>query len=163
MDNPGYNSNFLPSVSKLPLLLNHGGHSRNFLGPPSVFGFGGLQTGDTSTIYQLDNVSKNDMTRMFISPTADVLAQKRNSRIIPGSLTHLPLGSNGSNSTLHTPNRGIPNIYMSPDHTESEVLVMMGSPQQRTTPGRIGNLKIPSMVLDDLIDEERERGDESNK
>ena len=64
-----FTSDYGGSVSKLPLLNK------------SFANVNGSQTGDNSTIYQSEVgaavTSKHDLTKMFVSPTAEVMQHKR--------------------------------------------------------------------------------------
>ncbi|KAK6458010.1 uncharacterized protein RJT20DRAFT_133451 [Scheffersomyces xylosifermentans] len=105
----GFGSEYQPSVAKLPLLTPSmtmlSGFGTNFASPALA---NGSQVGDTSTIYQSEvgvPASKHDLTKMFISPTAEVMQHKRvRSSSYGGSITNLSFigvgAFNGSSSNL---------------------------------------------------------------
>ncbi|KAI5951542.1 hypothetical protein KGF54_004616 [Candida jiufengensis] len=169
-----YTNHHGTSISKLPLLNNR---SYNNVGAGSQFG-------DNSTIYQSDMANattKYDLTKMFISPTAEVMQHKRVKSFNTPSLTNLPFG--GSNSNLGNPSPAtnrhsqlVPNLYINNEINNSEYLInqqQMGlndqnsqMNQQNQTPPQQkqqqqqqqqrnqpnGRKTIPSMYLEDLID-----------
>ncbi|EMG50781.1 hypothetical protein SBY92_001570 [Candida maltosa Xu316] len=149
------------SVSKLPLL------NRSFAN------VNGSQAGDNSTIYQSEvgaaATSKHDLTKMFVSPTAEVMQHKRvrSSHYNP-SLTNLSFGGSTSNLVNPSPatNRhaqAVPSLYINQEGNNSDYsLSQQGSmapssvqqqqQQQLNTPSNRRTL--PSMYLEDLIDKE---------
>ncbi|KAI5964799.1 uncharacterized protein KGF55_001869 [Candida pseudojiufengensis] len=167
-----YTNHHGASISKLPLLNNR---SYNNLG-------GGSQYGDNSTIYQSDNnaTTKHDLTKMFISPTAEVMQHKRVRSFNTSSLTNLPFG--GSNSNLVNPSPAsnrhsqlVPNLYINNEINNSEYSINQQQQQPQTEQSSQSNLHlnqqplqsqsqsqqrgqpngrktIPSMYLEDLID-----------
>lgn len=143
-------------LSRLPFLTS----SRTNLG-----GFGGSQVGDTSTIYASESgaaTSKHDLTKMFISPTAEVMQHKRVRSAYGGSSLNLTLLGGGMAGS--SPNVGqhrvskVPSMYMNSETNNSQTS-LTGSPAQNpqsprnvlTTPVKSRNT-IPSMYLEDLID-----------
>ncbi|CAK7909815.1 hypothetical protein CAAN1_21S00716 [[Candida] anglica] len=160
------NTEYSPSVAKLPLLSNHKANRSVTGGAPSLLGGdfgGGSQAGDASTIYQSEagtTTSKHDLTRMFISPTAEVMTHKRvRSSNFGGSVTNVSLVG-GSQVNLHNPSpatnrysQAIPSLYMNSEQNDSDYSVPVSSPQRRAEVGRAGKKKVPSMYLDDLIDQ----------
>lgn len=155
------------SISKLPLL------NRSFGNLP-----GGSQVGDNSTIYQSDvavPASKHDLTKMFISPTAEVMQHKKTKSYNP-SLTNLPLGGSASNLANPSPatNRHsqlVPSLYINNEINNSEYSVAQHNPSiqqslheegqspaqrsdelQQNTRNQNPRKTIPSMYLEDLID-----------
>lgn len=154
------------SVSKLPLLSHH---------PTKSFGGSTSQLGDTSTLYQSEigvPASKSDMTKMFISPTAEVMSHQRvKSSQYSGSLTNLSL-PNGSHTNLTTSSpmnkrtSAIPNLYLDGEVNNSDYSISNASKSNNLTPVNLQHLNsndqlntkhtrktIPSMYLEDLIDE----------
>lgn len=164
-NNLNMNSEYQLSVAKLPLLSQH---------QTSNMG-GGSQVGDTSTIYASETghaTSKHDLTKMFISPTAEVMTHKRvrSSHYGGGSTSNLSLlGGSTSNLANPTPatNRHsqlYPSLYINNDTNNSEYSLNAASQPQNapTSPSNQGlavprsNRKtIPSMYLDDLIDDDK--------
>lgn len=160
------NSEYQPLVAKLPLLSHHNA-SRSIGGGSQV---GGIY-GNESSFYQASEVgtltSKNDLSKLFISPTAEVMGHRRNkSNTFSGSTANLSVagGAGGSQSHMSSPQHrysqhGVPNIYMNSETDYSDSLVggapasSISSPQRRAEPGRQGRSTIPSMYLDDLIDQ----------
>ncbi|CAI5756501.1 unnamed protein product [Candida verbasci] len=159
------------SISKLPLL----NQTKSFMGN---FGNNGSQHGDTSTIYQseYDNnvaTSKHDLTKMFISPTAEVMQHKRVKSYNP-SLSNISLGNIGGGSTSNLVNPSpatnrhsqlVPNLYINnegnnSDYSLSQQLGSEGSntPQMQQQNNLLNTTKsrrqLPSMYLEDLIDKE---------
>ncbi|CAK9435427.1 uncharacterized protein LODBEIA_P01540 [Lodderomyces beijingensis] len=159
---PGHTT--APSISKLPLLSRPGAN------------FGTSQSGDGSTIYQSDiaagATSKHDLTKMFISPTAEVMQQKRFKSQYNASLTNLPFGSSATNLVNPSPatNRHsqlVPNLYISGEGNNSDYSLAQSqgpphprshqlTPEQndvrqqleRTNPRQT----VPSMYLEDLFE-----------
>ncbi|RCK67863.1 hypothetical protein Cantr_03128 [Candida viswanathii] len=150
------------SVSKLPLLNKSFGN------------INGSQAGDNSTIYQSEVgaavTSKHDLTKMFVSPTAEVMQHKRvrSSHYNP-SLTNLSFGGSTSNLVNPSPatnrhSQVVPNLYINQegnnsDYSLSQAGLMAPSTQQQqqtqqqlSTPANRRTL--PSMYLEDLIDNE---------
>ncbi|WLF77221.1 hypothetical protein PVL30_000931 [Lodderomyces elongisporus] len=175
-----YTGNQAGSVSKFPLLStrsygNFGGSQVGGNGS-GVGGVGG--GGDTSTIYQSDvggPTSKHDLTKMFISPTAEVMQQKRyNKSVYNPSLTNLPFGSSATNLTNPNPatNRHsqlVPNLYINNESNNSEYSLAQSqvpqseqgtssdqNDQQDLRQQQLNTVKprqqLPSMYLEDLID-----------
>lgn len=159
------------SVAKLPLLSSH--HpSRSHLSGFNVGG-SGSQIGETSTLYASETAqatSKHDLTKMFISPTAEVMTHNRTkstqlgggSSIFAGSSSNLvhPAPATSRHSQL------VPSLYINEmnnsdysinSHTASPPHLHTSSAKQdpqRQTPGRQARKAIPSMYLEDLIDRE---------
>lgn len=153
------------SISKLPLL------NRSFVNLPG----GGSQSGDSSTIYQSDVMvpaSKNDLTKMFISPTAEVMQHKK-SRSFNASVTNLPFGGSATNLASPSPatNRHsqlVPSLYINNEINNSEYSLAQHNPsiqqsihgdspsqrndQQTDSRNQTPRKTIPSMYLEDLID-----------
>ena len=150
------------SVSKLPLLNKSFGN------------INGSQVGDNSTIYQSEVgaavTSKHDLTKMFVSPTAEVMQHKgvRSSHYNP-SLSNLSFGGSTSNLVNPSPatnrhSQVVPNLYINQEVNNSDYsLSQQGSmaassqqqsqqQQQLSTPSNRRTL--PSMYLEDLIDKE---------
>ncbi|KAI3405739.2 hypothetical protein KGF56_001346 [Candida oxycetoniae] len=143
------------SISKLPLL------NKSF----AYQGVGGgSQAGDNSTIYQSEiaaPTSKHDLTKMFISPTAEVMQQKRFKAPYNQSLTNLAFGGSTSNLSNPSPasNRHsqlVPSLYIDNEMNNSDY-----SLAQSQFPHQQGALDqndirprppVPSMYLEDLID-----------
>lgn len=147
------------SISKLPLM-----------NPSKVFSgnFNGSQQGDNSTIYASETngaaTDKRDLTKMFISPTAEVMQHKR-----VRTSQYNPIFSNaslaGSTANLNNPgNRHsqlVPSLYMNMEANNSEDGLKEGSEHpaysinssQQNTPGRNNRRALPSMYLEDLIDQ----------
>lgn len=163
------------SVAKLPLLVSQTSRStlNAFILPGGNVGGGSTTGGDNSTIYQSEYqgaTSKHDLTKMFISPTAEVMYHKRNksaqygsqmggsvSSIFGGSTTNLgnpPIATN-RHSTF------VPSMYINNDVNNSDYSLANNSmppsdpntPQSRQTPTRGQRKTVPSMFLEDLIDE----------
>ncbi|KAI5968878.1 hypothetical protein CANMA_002052 [Candida margitis] len=155
------------SISKLPLLNRSFGNLA-----------GGSQAGDNSTIYQSDvavPAAKHDLTKMFISPTAEVMQHKRNKSYNP-SLTNLPFGGSASNLASPSPatNRHsqlVPSLYINNEinnsdysiaqhnasnqqslHEDSQNHPQLSEQQQQSSTTRTPRKTIPSMYLEDLID-----------
>lgn len=165
-NNTAYGNNITPSaltfnmnteyqlVAKLPLLAHN--PSRSFLGMGA-----GSQAGDTSTIYASEAghaTSKHDLTKMFISPTAEVMGHKRvKSSQYNGSVTNLSF-MGGSTSNLATPvpasNRHsqMPSLYINNEVNNSDYSLATDTQSQQAP--RSNRKTIPSMYLDDLIDEQ---------
>lgn len=161
----GYNSDFQPSVSKLPLLSHS--RSRSLLNGLNY----SSQGGDTSTIYASDTgaaVSKNDLTKMFISPTAEVMTHKRNKS---GNLINSSRSVIGASTTnLANPNPAtsrhsqlIPNLYLSNEVNSEYSLATRPlsatkaeqdstSDEDKSNTNRAPRRAIPSMYLEDLIE-----------
>lgn len=141
--------------SKLPFLLQ------------ARSGFGGSTSGDASTIYgsEAGGVSKHDLTRMFISPTAEVMQHKRvkSSHGMwpnPGSSTASQLNGSGSVSVLGGPsnrNSQTMPMYMMRDTNNSDSSLQVpsvGTPLVQTSSpntGRQPRKTIPSVYLEDLM------------
>lgn len=145
-------------LSKLPFLQSKqpfGGLGGGIYSP----GFNGSQVGDTSTIYASENgnaTSKHDLTKMFISPTAEVMQHKRvRSTQFGSSTTNLSL-MGGSNPNLASPaNRHlqvVPNLYVNQETNNSDYS-LAHNPGAAPPPPRSGRKTIPSMYLEDLMDE----------
>ncbi|ODQ79894.1 hypothetical protein BABINDRAFT_161564 [Babjeviella inositovora NRRL Y-12698] len=122
--------------------------------------------GDYSSLYngsQVDNRSfsvnspamKADVTKMFVSPTADIMNHKRGLRPNPlGSNVSLTGGYPGQRSSY------IPSIYMNEELSESQPSIApmssvsqninntFGTGRTPTTPRKA----VPSMYLDDLLE-----------
>jgi len=187
----GFGSEYQPSVAKLPLLTPSmtmlSGFGNNF--GNSVLG-NGSQVGDTSTIYQSDvgvPASKHDLTKMFISPTAEVMQHKRVKS--NGSMTNVSLfgmgAFNGSSSNLvNIPghrnsqglyhdgslvnvagNRNSQGMYNNGNNSDYSVADTQrheqhsgapihtgGTPLVNAEGPRTARKQIPSMYLEDLID-----------
>lgn len=147
-------------VSRLPLLSHH--PSKSIL---SGLGASGSQVGDTSTITasEPDFAQKHDMTRMFISPTADAMHKRVRSSVYGGLGPSMPsLLAGGSTTNLANPqpatNRHsqlIPSLYVNSEANNSDYGLNVpgrsnvGSPRQGASGAR---KPIPSMYLEDLID-----------
>lgn len=149
------------SVSKLPLLNK------------SFANINGSQVGDNSTIYQSEVgaaiTSKHDLTKMFVSPTAEVMQHKRvrSSHYNP-SLTNLSIGGSTSNLANPSPatnrhSQVVPNLYINQEVNNSDYSLsqqglvapstqQLQQQQQLSTPPNRRTL--PSMYLEDLIDKE---------
>ncbi|KAG7194231.1 uncharacterized protein KQ657_004949 [Scheffersomyces spartinae] len=173
------------SVAKLPLLVSQSSRTTlNAFMLPMGGGGGGSQAGgggstvggDNSTIYQSEYqgaTSKHDLTKMFISPTAEVMYHKRTkssqygnplgggsvSSIFGGSTTNLgnPPIATSRHSTF------VPSLYINNDVNNSDYSLANtsipppsdnNSPQTRQQPGRSQRKTVPSMFLEDLIDEQ---------
>lgn len=161
------NSEYHLSVAKLPLLSHH--RSRSVL---NGFNTGSMsQVGDTSTIYASETgaTSKQDLTKMFVSPTAEIMTHKKTKSGLGPQL----FGGSSSNLSHPTPatNRHsqlIPSLYINNDINNSDYSITShytGNPsknqnanQAGTPPGatrNMGRRAIPSMYLEDLIDKEQ--------
>lgn len=153
------------SVSKLPLLSHH--TSRQHLG--GFNGASGSQVGDTSTIYASDAAaatSKHDLTKMFISPTAEVMTHNRSKSGQFGGSTASLFGGSTNNlvNPLPATNRHsqlVPNLYINNETNNSDYSLsshaqsqQAQAQQQLNTPGKNNRRAIPSMYLEDLIDKE---------
>ncbi|EGV65968.1 hypothetical protein CANTEDRAFT_101593 [Yamadazyma tenuis ATCC 10573] len=171
-------------VGKLPLLSHHATKSFSDMNG----GYIDSQLGDTSTLYQSEvgmPTVKNDVTKMFISPTAEVMSHNRVKSQIFGSNTNLFNNSmsNMSNTPDQTQHSTIPNLYISNDNTNSEYSLSTNtnshtnnhypiqrdmskqdipehlqrmaanSSSQNTLNVKPNRKTIPSMYLEDLIDE----------
>lgn len=157
------NADYQQSVSKLPLLSHH--RSKSVLS-----GFGG----DNSTIYASEagqQTTSHDMTRMFISPTAEAMYNVKGGGAKNASLSVANLSLVGSSTTnLSNPqpasNRHsqlIPNLYVNNEINNSEYSINhfaspashpVSSPRFLTrSPIRKNGKPIPSMYLDDLMDD----------
>jgi hypothetical protein len=147
------------SVAKLPLLTKPvlgGGLGNSNLGSTI--------TGDTSTIYQSEighATSKHDLTKMFISPTAEVMQHKRTRSGPFGSSTTNVSMLGGSTSNLHLPatNRHsqlIPSLYINNEVDGSEFSLAPSNntsvPGSQSNQTRKPRKTIPSMYLEDLMD-----------
>lgn len=146
-------TNDVYSVAKLPLLTKTG------LG-------GGLGyqdstiNGDNSTIYQSEfagSTSKPDLTKMFISPTAEVMQHKRTRSNFNGSVSNFSMVGSQTNvnpSPQHQHSQ-IPNLYINNDHNNSDFNIQANAnPQARANANP--RKTIPSMYLDDLVGNKRE-------
>lgn len=126
---------------RVPLLNRASGMGFFPAGPP-------LSAADTSTIYQLEAGAatlKHDLTKMFVSPTAEM--QHKRAKSYAASATNLSFANNGLATNLPG-NRHltlIPLMYM--DNGASEQLLDI---PKRDSHG--GRKTIPSMYLEDLID-----------
>lgn len=154
------------SIAKLPLLN----------GSKTGLTSSGSQLGDTSTLYQSDvgvPTSKHDLTKMFISPTEEVMTHHRaKSTQFGGSIANLNI-LNGSNSNLASPGQHVPSLYMNNETNNSDYSLSTNTKSQ-TQSNRASHLSnlgaasagadnslnvkhnrktIPSMYLEDLIDE----------
>lgn len=152
--NNGYGYSMTPqstadfySVAKLPLLTKTG------LG--GGLGNNGDSTiNDTSTIYQSEfnsTTSKSDLTKMFISPTAEFMHHKRTKSSLNNSSNFSLIGSQ-TNSFPSPQNRysQIPNLYINNDHNNSEINQLEASDVTNlntVTPRKM----IPSTYLEDLV------------
>ncbi|RLV95916.1 Vacuolar membrane protein [Spathaspora sp. JA1] len=144
------------SVSKLPLLSNTTRAMSTFIN------FNGSQAGDASTISEAQHqaTAKQDLTKMFISPTAEVMQHKRvRSSFNPSSLTNLPFGA--SSTTLMNQNRHsqIPSLYINNNNSDYSVSQQEQQAQDEGSDplnqsGRANRRALPSMYLEDLIDKE---------
>ncbi|ODV80519.1 uncharacterized protein CANTADRAFT_25033 [Suhomyces tanzawaensis NRRL Y-17324] len=120
---------------------------------------GGSVVGDNSTIYASEAgaaTSKHDLTKMFISPTAEVMQHKRvRSSQYGGSTTNLSMLGGSTTNLIPASNRHsqMPSLYINNDNNSEYSLSQAGSaPHQGHTP-RSNRKTIPSMYLEDLIDE----------
>lgn len=146
------NSEYQPTVSKLPLFSHHA--------TKSVISIGGSQFGgDTSTIFASETGQQpHDMTKMFISPTAEAMNSIKggknpsvaNLSLVGASTTNLsnPVPATNRHSQL------IPSLYLNSEINNSEYSMGPASPPvtERRAPNR-GKAPIPSMYLDDLMDD----------
>lgn len=115
----GQGHNHSHSVTKLPLLSSQGTKSMTGLGG-GVGGAGGSQFGDTSTLYQSEiggtaATSKHDLTKMFVSPTAEVMSHNVNKPShINNSVPDLSYLGSSTNLSTNTDRNStiIPNLYM---------------------------------------------------
>lgn len=171
------------SMGKLPLLSHHPSKSVTGLGGSGT----SSQLGDTSTLYQSEfggsvAASKHDLTKMFISPTAEVMQHKRGKSSQFGSTTDfgvLGSQSNLSNSITDSPVHGgrnsmvVPNLYVNHEINNSDYSLGPNGRNQDPSlaaPDHLQHLSmntnanhqlntksnrktIPSMYLEDLIDE----------
>jgi len=147
------------SVTKLPLLTKTG-----LGGGLGTNNLGSTITGDTSTIYQSEighATSKHDLTKMFISPTAEVMQHKRTrSGQFGSSTTNVSmLGGSTSNVQLPATNRHsqlIPSLYINNEVDGSEFSLAPSNntsvPGSQTNQSRKPRKTIPSMYLEDLMD-----------
>ena len=152
-------SNMTPQTS-----LNFNGEylsKFSFLTPSRTnLGFGGSQVGDNSTIYASESgtaTSKHDLTKMFISPTAEVMQHKRVRSNYGGSSLNLSLfgGVAGSSTNVASPHRAskVPSMYMNSEGNNSESSFSVSQTQNAlNVPGNKSRKTIPSMYLEDLID-----------
>lgn len=145
------NTEYRLSVAKLPL-LNHQ-HNKSL--------FSGIELGDNSTLYasEAGAATRSDLTNMFISPTAEVMAHKRNKST--SNLSSLGGSTTNFNSVLPAPatsrhSQILPSLYINSDTNNSDMALSSrqseASVQPRATPGRGEKKTIPSMYLDDLIE-----------
>ncbi|KAK6465272.1 hypothetical protein DFJ63DRAFT_332704 [Scheffersomyces coipomensis] len=165
----------LHSISPSKSLM-FGNHHQNYAGS---------QMGDNSTIYNSEPgaaTSKHDLTKMFISPTAEVMSHKRiKSGQFGGSTANVSMyggsGYNGSAPNLvNTANSRlsqVPNLYINNDFNNSEYSLSVYQQQQQQilqqqqqqqesmsnvaspqTAPRSTRKTVPSMYLEDLIDNE---------
>lgn len=146
------NSEFQPVVSKLPLFSHHPSKS--------VISMGGSQFGgDTSTIFASETGQQpHDMTKMFISPTAEAMNSIKggknpsvaNLSLVVASTTNLsnPVPATNRHSQL------IPSLYLNTEINNSEYSMGPASPPatESRAPNR-GKTPIPSMYLEDLMDD----------
>lgn len=166
------NTEYQSSVAKLPLLSHH--PSKSVL---SGLNNNGSQVGDTSTIYASETgaaTSKHDLTKLFISPTAEAMTHKKARASYYGgnanagaSVTNLSLLGNSTTNLANPPaasNRHsqlIPSLYVNneinnSDYTLSTNANGAGSTMASPTHQPRSNRKtIPSMYLDDLIDDDK--------
>ncbi|CUM62700.1 uncharacterized protein PRCAT00000256001 [Priceomyces carsonii] len=163
-------NDYQQSVTKLPLLSHH--RNRSLL-----MGFGGSNTSDSqvgdSGVYssEVGATSKHDLTKMFISPTEEVMQHKRNKSntsqsILGGSVTNFsnpPAASNWHSQIL-------PNLYINKEVNNSDYSVSNSArdnvqkdekdergesydgPRSPSRGARADRRMIPSMYLEDLID-----------
>ncbi|KAK6205111.1 uncharacterized protein RJT21DRAFT_111645 [Scheffersomyces amazonensis] len=173
-----------PTISKIPLISP----SKSLL-----FGnqsYSASQVGDNSTIYNSETgpTSKHDLTKMFISPTAEVMSHKRNrSGQFGGSTTNSIYGGNGTHSgsvpnLINNPGSRlsqVPNLYVNNEFNNSDYSLSVyppvqqqpqGTPQSHQTShhGSVSSFAspqagprstrktVPSMYLEDLIDDQQE-------
>lgn len=150
------------SNSKLPYLNNSNKSMLSGLG------------GDTLTIYASESggaTSKHDLTKMFFSPTADVMQHKRmrSTGYLTGSTSNLSMfgtPQNGGGSqvggSVSNLGRNIPSMYINNEGNNSEYSMQTGQTGQpgavQGTPTqgqpRSTRKTIPSMYLEDLMDSE---------
>ncbi|EGW33335.1 uncharacterized protein SPAPADRAFT_60671 [Spathaspora passalidarum NRRL Y-27907] len=152
-----FNTEYSNSVSKLPLLSNTNRAMSSFIN------INGSQAGDASTISEAQHqaTSKHDLTKMFISPTAEVMQHKRVRSSFNPSLTHLPFGASNTNLT-NTRHSQIPSLYINNNNSDYSVSQQDSEANassqtaaaltQQT--GRANRRALPSMYLEDLIDKE---------
>lgn len=149
------------TLFKLPLLSHH---NKTKLDDTNI---SGSQLGDTSTIYQSEMHSTQDLTKMFISPTAEAMHQKRiKSQVFDNNFN----GSIASFSTTSNSRTMIPNLYVNQDANSDYALngkkpaipgvsLHLHLLATNSTTDSSLNIKsstrktIPSMYLEDLIDE----------
>ncbi|CAH6722833.1 hypothetical protein CLIB1444_11S02146 [[Candida] jaroonii] len=160
------------TLSNFPLLSHHASKS--------VTGLADLsdnQLGDTSTLYQSEvgaPTTKNDLTKMFVSPTAEVMSHKKmKSGHITGSIPSFNSSStNLNNSPVNNRHSTIiPNLYIDHDMNNSDYTLSTNKVSNSSIPNIPSHLQtlsesgdttlnskpkrktIPSMYLEDLIDE----------
>lgn len=142
---PGYRG----STAKLPLLSSH-----------SIFS--GAQA-DNSMVYNDlgPATSHHDLTQMFISPTKEVMAHGRSRSQVFDSNSLANLNKSQTNLANPSPatNRHsqlIPNLFLDNEVEPSEysVLTTPAQPLEEGSPNpRLKRKTLPSMYLDDLIDQ----------
>lgn len=150
------NSEYQLSVARIPM-MNHQ-RSRSALSGLGGLGGGninGSQT-DSSTVYGSEAAaSKHDVTKMFISPTAEVMRHKRTKSQFSGSTTTL------NTSPPYNTMSQIPNLYINEENNSDYSLATHSTntnSNTNTSQGRDAKRTprktIPSMYLEDLIDKE---------
>lgn len=115
--------------------------------------FGGSVTGGDSTLAGSEVASNNDLTNMFISPTREVMGGRRVRQATTGSAANVSLVGKGLSVTaLPAANRHsqpVPHLYLNDDFTNSDYSVQQSAAR---SPERKPRRAVPSMYLDDLID-----------
>lgn len=151
---PSLNSSEKQLVTRLPLFSHHRGHS-------GAWGLDSL-TGEASILNLPDLAApalKEDTTRLFVSPTRDVMVQKKQA-IDPSGTSHLPFFHNSSsssninnqrqsqmvsgvyaNNAINNSDYGI-SRYLDDTNKDTQIPQSASKSNRRAT---------PSMYLDDLL------------
>lgn len=145
-----FNTEYQGSVAKLPLLTSNKSAA------------GGSQVGDNSTIFNYDGsqrASHHDLTQMFVSPTREVMTHHRTKSHNNGSVTNVSSLYGRSTTNLANPSpasnrhlQAMPNVYINDEVSNSEYSVAQSPPQRTREPGLTPRKQLPSMYLEDLID-----------
>lgn len=119
------------SVAKLPLLLQ------------TASNFGGSQA-DTLTIYD-GPTAHNDLTRMFVSPTGELMHARNQLQTLPSELNLYGKAGGSPAPATNRHSQLIPNLIISESNSES------GNASTDGEERRNRRSALPSMYLEDLI------------
>ncbi|OBA23434.1 hypothetical protein METBIDRAFT_28783, partial [Metschnikowia bicuspidata var. bicuspidata NRRL YB-4993] len=143
------NMEYKGSVSKLP----------HVNGSQFLSGMGGLATEYSSSgISDTERAaSRHDLTNMFISPTKEMTSNRTGSHNFSNSVTSLSVFGRSYTDMGHgtPPNRNastVPNYYMNESINNSDSYLPLESSGSGAPGERKPRNPIPSMYLDDLID-----------